>query len=32
VHARKHYARESGDPVAAFARKGTEAASGSSRT
>jgi len=26
-HARKHLARESGDPMTAFARKGTEAAS-----
>lgn len=31
-HARKHLARESGDPMAAFVRKGTEAASGSLRT
>jgi len=31
-HARKHPARESGDPMAAFAHKGTEAASGSPRT
>ena len=31
-HARKHLARESGDPMTAFVRKGTEAASGSPRT
>ncbi|MGD0919001.1 MAG: hypothetical protein ABSB22_21360 [Thermodesulfobacteriota bacterium] len=31
-HTRKHLARESGDPMAASVRKGTEAASGSPRT
>jgi len=31
-HARKHLARESGDPMTAFVRKGTEAVSGSPRT
>jgi hypothetical protein len=31
-HARKHLARESGDPMTVSAHKGTEAASGSLRT
>jgi len=32
VHTRKHPVRESGDPLTAFVRKGTEATSGSLRT